>query len=127
MSGHIIFITTSQIQDGALEKVKEAARKSVDFIEANGPQLLAEVCIDEKELRFHSIQVHRDSASILTHWQLTDPYMRDVMQHITTTRVDVYGQPSEDVMAGMQRLSSQEVVLSVTSRFAGFSRLPNNE
>lgn len=127
MSGHIMFITTAQIQNGALEKVKEAARKSLDFIEANGPQLLAEVCIDEEDLCFHGIQVHRDSASILTHWQLADPYMRDVMQYITTTRVDIYGQPSEDVMAGMQRLSSQGVVLSVTSRFAGFSRFPSNE
>jgi hypothetical protein len=127
MSGHIIFITTSQIQNGALEKVKEAARKSVEFIEANGPQLLAEVCIDENELRFHSIQIHRDSESILTHWQLTDPYMRDVMQYITTTRVDIYGQPNEAVMAGMQRLSSLGAVLSVTPRFAGFSRFPGIE
>lgn len=47
MSGHIIFITTSQIQNGTLGMVKEAARKSVDFIQENGPQLLAEVCIDE--------------------------------------------------------------------------------
>jgi hypothetical protein len=127
MSGHIIFITTSQIQNGTLEKIKEAARKSVDFIEANGPQLLAEVCIDENELRFYSIQVHRDSESILTHWQLADPHMRDVMQYITTTRVDIYGQPNEDVMEGMQRFSSQGAVLSVTARFAGFSRFPGIE
>lgn len=126
MSDHILFITTSRIQDGALEKVKEAARKSVAFIEANGPQLLAEVYIDERELRFHSIQVHRDSASIVTHWQLADPFMRDVMQYITTSRVDIYGQPSEVVMAGMQRLSSQGALLSVTPRFAGFSRLPGH-
>lgn len=127
MSGHIIFITTSQIENGALEKVKEAARKSVEFIEANGPQLLAEVCIDENELRFYSIQMHRDSESILTHWQLADPYMRDVMQYITTTRVDIYGLPNEDVMAGMQRLSSQGAVLTATPLFAGFSRLPGIE
>ena len=127
MSDHIIFITTSQIQNGALEKVKEAARKSVDFIEANSPQLLAEVCIDENELRFHGIQVHRDSESILAHWQLSDPYMRDVLQYITTTRVDIYGQPNEDVMEGMRRLSSQGAVISVTGRFTGFSRLSGIE
>lgn len=127
MAGHIVFITTSQIQNGALEKVKEAARKSVDFIEANGPQLLAEVCIDENELRFHSVQVHRDSESILTHWQLADPYMRDVMQYITTTRVEFYGQPNEAVMEGMQRLSSQGAVISVTPRLAGFSRIAGSE
>lgn len=122
-----MFITTSQIEDGALEKCKEAFRKSVDFLEANGPQLMAEVCIDEKEMRAYAIQVHRDSESILTHWQLADPYMRDVMQYLTTTRVDVYGKPNEAVMEGMRRLSSQGAVISVTPRFAGFSRIPGVE
>ena len=69
--------------DFHMEKFKEAVRKSTDFLESNGPQLMAEVCIDENEMRAHGIQVHRDSESILTHWQLSDPYMRDVMQYIT--------------------------------------------
>jgi hypothetical protein len=126
MTGQIVFITTSQIQNGALERVKEAVRKSVDLIETNGPQLMAEAYIDENELRFHSIQIHRDSESILTHWQLADPYMRDVMQYITTTRVDIFGHPNQAVMEGMQRLSSQGAVLFVTPRFAGFSRLTSS-
>jgi hypothetical protein len=127
VSGPIVFITTFQIENGALEKFKEAARKSTDFLEANGPQLMAEVCIDENEMRAHGIQVHRDSESILTHWQLADPYMRDVMQYITTTRVDIYGRPNEAVMEGMRRLSSQGAFLSVTPLFAGFIRLPGVE
>ena len=124
MSGSIVFITTFQIENGALEMFKEAVRKSMDFLETNGPQLMAEVCIDKNEMRAHGVQVHRDSESILTHWQLADPHMRDVMQHITTTRVDIYGQPNEAVMEGMRRLSSQGAVLSVTPLYAGFSRLP---
>ena len=127
MSLPIVFITTFQIENGALEKFKEAVRKSMDFLETNGPQLMAEVCIDEKVMRAHGIQVHRDSESILSHWQLADPYMRDVMQYITTTRVDSYGQPNEAVMEGMRRLSSEGAVLSVTRRFVGFSRLPDTE
>jgi hypothetical protein len=124
MSVPIVFITTFQIENGAIEKFKEAVRKSIDFLETNGPQLLAEVCIDESETRAHGIQIHRDSESILTHWQLADPYMRDVMQYITTTRVEIYGQPSEAVMEGMRQRSSQEAVISVTPRFVGFCRLP---
>ncbi len=123
----IVFVTTFRIQDGALEKFKEATRKSMEFLQSNGPQLFAEVCIEENEMRAHGIQVHRDSESILAHWQLADPHMRDVMQYITTTRVDIYGQPSEAVMEGMRRLSSQGAVLPVTPRFAGFSRLSDIE
>ncbi len=127
MSMPIVFITTFQIENGALQKFKEAVQKSTDFIEANGPQLMAGVCIDEDEMRAHGVQVHRDSESILTHWQLADPYMRDVMQYITTTRVDIYGQPNDAVVEGMQRLASQGAVISVTPLFEGFSRLPGIE
>ena len=123
----ILFITTFQIQNGALEKFKEAVQKSTDFYEANGPQLMAEVCIDESEMRAHGVQIHRNSESILAHWKLSDPYMRDVMQYITTTRVDIYGQPNEAVMEGMRRLSSQGAVISVTPLFAGFGRFPGIE
>ena len=121
MTEPILFIATSQIQDGTLKKFKEAVRKTIAFLEANGPQLLGEVCIDEKEMRAYTIQVHRDSESILAHWQLSDPYRRDVMQYITTTRIDIYGQPNEAVMEGMRQLSAQGAVLSVTPRFAGLS------
>ena len=127
MSVPIIFVTTFQIENGALEKFKEAVRKQMDFLETNGPQLAVELCIEENELRAHGVQVHRDSESILTHWQLADPYMRDVMQYITTTRVDIYGQPNEAVIEGMRRLSSQGAIISVTPRFVGFSRLPDIE
>lgn len=123
MSVPIIFITTFQIHDGNLEKFKEATRKSTEFIKANGPQLLAEVCIDKEEMRAHGIQIHKDLESILTHWEITDPHMRDVMQYITTTRVDIYGEPNEKVLEGMRRLSSEEAVIQVTPSHVGFIRL----
>ncbi len=123
MPAPIVFITTFQIEEGATEAFKEAARRSTAFLEANGPQLLAEVAIDEASGRAHGIQVHADSASILAHWKLSDPHMRDVMQHITTKRVDIYGDPSDEVIAGMHRLSSQGVVITVTPLLAGFARL----
>lgn len=127
MSVPIIFITNFQIENGALEKFKEAVRKSMDFLETNSPQLMAEVCIDENEMRAHGVQVHRDSESILAHWQLADPHMRAVMQYTTTPRFDIYGQPNEAVMEGMRRLSSQGAVISVSPRFVGYSRLPDIE
>jgi hypothetical protein len=100
MSGRIVITTTNQIRNGVLEKVKAAARKSTDFFEANGRQLMTEVFIDESELRLYGIQVHRDSESILTHWQISDSYMRDVMKYLTTTRVDIYVQPNKPSWKG---------------------------
>jgi hypothetical protein len=127
MSSAILFISTSQIKSDAFETCKDAFRKSVEFLDTNGPQLFAKVCIDEKEYRAHTIQVHRDSESILTHWEIADPYMRDVMQYLTTTRVDIYGNPNEDVLKGMEQLASQGAEISVKPHFAGFSRLSGVE
>ncbi len=124
MSGPILFISTSTINDGALEKFKEAVLNTIDFLEANGPQLMGEVNIDESKMIAYAIQLHRDSESILAHWNLSDPYRRDVMQHTTTTRIDIYGEPNEAVMEGMRQLSAQGAHLSVFPRFAGFIRLP---
>lgn len=123
MSAPIVFITTFVIEEGALEKFKEAAQRSTNFLKDNGLQLLAEVCIDEKDMRAHGIQVHRDSESILDHWLLSDPYMSNVMQYIRTTHVEIYGQPNEAVLEGMRRLTSQGAVITVTPHLTGFSRL----
>lgn len=53
--------------------------------------------------------------------------MQDVMQHITTTRVDLYGEPNDQVMEGMRRLSGQGTTLTVTPRLTGFLRLPGGD
>ena len=100
MSEPIVFITTMEIHEGKLQEFKEGVKKSMAFLKANGPQLMAEVYVDQENLLAHGVQIHRDSESILSHWQMADTYMRDVMQHITTTRVDIYGQPNNAVMEG---------------------------
>lgn len=122
MSEPIAFITTLKIHDGKLEEFKAATTKSIAFAEENGPQVLAGVHIDEKDMRAHGFQVHRDSESILKTWQVMDPNIREVLQYSTTTRVDIYGQPNEAVMEGMKRLAGEGVTLTVTPRHAGFVR-----
>lgn len=122
MSEPIVFISTMEIHDGALEEFQEATRKAIVFAEENGPHLMGGVYIDEGEMRAHGFQVHRDSDSILKLWQLMDPHIKDVLQHATTTRVDIYGQPSDEVMEGMRRIAGSGATLTVTPRHAGFAR-----
>jgi hypothetical protein len=119
-----VFITTRAIHEGKLEEFKEATAKSIKFLEENGPQMMASVHIDEDQMIANGLQVHRNSDSILQHWQLADPYMRDVMQYTTTESVAIYGQPNDAVIAGMQRLASVGATVVVRPRLAGFSRFP---
>ena len=122
MAEPIVFITTMEIHEGKLQEFQESMKKATAFLEANGPQLMAEVYIDIERMMAHVIQIHRDSESILSHWQMADPYQQEVMQHITTTRVEIYGQPNDAVMEGMQRLSGKGATIAVSPHFFGFNR-----
>ena len=124
MQEPIVLVTTLKMHEGKLPEVKEAMRKALAFYEKHGPQLLMGVYIDEENLLANGLQVHRDSESILATWKVGDPYMRDVMQYTTTTRVEVYGRPNDAVMEGMKRLAGMGAHVTVKPLLVGFSRLP---
>ena len=126
MSNRIMQLTTFEIHEGKLDAFKESIRKAVAFAEANGPQLLVEVYIDDQAMRAHSCQIQPDSEAILAHWRMSDPYIQAVMETCALTRVDIYGQPNDAVMAGMGPVSTQGVVRTVTPSFTGFGRFAND-
>ncbi|MFB5661475.1 hypothetical protein [Alteribacillus sp. HJP-4] len=123
MSEPILQIMTMEIKDGRLDDFKESVKKSVTFVRENGPQLLVEVYIDEEHLRAHSFQIQPDSESIISHWQMTDPYIREVNKHMTPMRLDIYGQPNKIVMKSLQQFEKEGVIVTVTPHFYGFHRL----
>jgi len=127
MSDSIMLINTMQIEQSKLEDFKQSVKNSLAFVEANGPQLMVEVYVDEKNLQAYSFQFYRDSESILSHWQMSDPYIRDVMEHITVKRLDIYGQPDDAVMEGVRPFSQDGVIVTVTPHFAGFTRFQASE
>lgn len=112
MSEPIMLVNTMQIEQGKLADFEESVKNSLAFVEANGPQLMVEVYVDEKNLRAHSFQFYRDSESILSHWQMSDPCIRDVMQHITVKRLDIYGQPDGVVVEGVRPFSQDGVIVT---------------
>lgn len=123
MLDHIMQITTFDIHPGKLDAFKESIRKAVDFTRQNGPQLLVDVFIDEKNMRAHSCQIQADSEAILVHWRISDPYINEVMETCSLVRIDVYGNPNEAVLEGMRPISRDGVEVVTTPRFVGYSRL----
>lgn len=118
----ILFRNTMQIANGHLDDFKHAVRKAVEFVEEHGPQLMVDVFIDEERMLAYSYQLYRDSESVLAHWQMSDPYIRGVMEHCTVQRFDVYGQPDEAVLAGIRSMDSEAIPLTINPRFVGFAR-----
>lgn len=122
MSRRIVQISSFDILPGKLEQFKDAIRKAVAFAEANGPQLVVETFVDDEAMRAHSLQIMPSSEAILEHWRIADPHIRDVMESCVMRRLDVYAQPSEEVMLGLLSLIEQGVPVTITPGFVGFRR-----
>ncbi len=119
----LLFGNTMRITEGHLAGFKGAVREAVEFAEQHGPQLMVQTFIDEQQMLAYSYQLYRDSESVLVHWRLSDPYISKVMEHCTVEKFDVYGQPSEEVMKGLNQLG--ESLTTVKPRIVGFVRLPS--
>ena len=117
-SERLVFINTMRITPGHVDAFCEAILQAVDFAHKHAPQLLVDVFIDEEELTATSIQIYADSASVLTHWQLSDSYIAEVMRHCTIDRFEVFGTPSTEVLDGLGRTSGLNA--AITPRLVGY-------
>jgi hypothetical protein len=117
-STRLLFRNTMSILPGHLDDFRQAIVRAVDFAEDNAPQLMVDVFIDEAELTATSFQLYADSDAVLRHWQLSDPYINDVMQHCTVARFEVFGEPSDAVRAGLGEMP--DLPVTVTPRLVGY-------
>jgi hypothetical protein len=115
----LLFRNTMRIEAGHLDEYRAAIERAVDFAEREGPQLMVDVFIDEGTMRADSLQLYADSASVLRHWQIADPYIEGVMQHCTVERFEVYGNPSPEVREGIE---GADFPVELLPRLAGFLR-----
>lgn len=126
MSDAILIINTMTVPPAELSDFKQKLHNAVEFVEAHGPQLMVEAYVDEAQGRAYSFQLYSDSASIRAHWQMSDPYIRDVMEHATVERLDIYGDPDMSVMQRIQGFSEAGIVVTVTRNLTGFHRLASH-
>jgi hypothetical protein len=115
----LVFRNTMHITPGHLEPFRRAVHRAVEFAERHAPQLLVDVFIDETELTCTSFQIYADSDAVLRHWELSDPYIQDVMEHCVVGRFEVFGDPSDAVRAGLPPAVGGSVV-TVTPRLTGY-------
>lgn len=117
----ILFRNTMQISQGHLANFRHAIAQAVDFVEKNGPQLIVQTFLDEGQMRAVSYQLYRDSAAILEHWRLADPYIAEVMKHCTVAELEIHGEPNDAVLERMRPMI-EDGRAKQTSRIAGFVR-----
>jgi hypothetical protein len=72
------------------------------------------------------LQVHPDAASMEYHMKMAGPAFRAVAEFIAMRRMDVYGKPSEDLLAMLRQKAQMlgNVPVGLHDHHAGFARLP---
>ena len=114
----LIFRNTMQITPGHLDEYRQAIVEAVQFAEQHAPQLMVDVFIDEEQLTATSFQIYPDSAAVLRHWELSDPYITNVMKHCKVVAFEAFGSPSDDVRAGLGR--TPDMPVKVLPRLTGY-------
>ncbi len=118
----LLMHNTMRITAGHLVEFKEAVRRAVEYVERHGPQLTVQVFVDDEQRIAHSFQLYPDSAAVLRHWSLSDPYISDVMQHCTVESLVLYGEPDEAVAEGLSSMLADGVVRPAGRHHVGFVR-----
>jgi len=125
MSNPIVYIDTSTIREGKLEKLKVAMKGLASFVEANMPRLISYAFfLDADESQMTVVAVHPDSASLEFHMEVGADEFRKFASLIQLSRIEIYGHISEVVLERLHQkvrmLGSGTVAVHEFS--AGFSR-----
>jgi hypothetical protein len=97
-SQELVYVDSSDILDGKLDKVRMLIHELVAFIEANEPALPAyHIYLNEDGRKMSIFQIHTDSASLERHMEIGMPMFLKFQGSIDLRRIDVYGEPSESL------------------------------
>lgn len=125
MADPIVSVDTSEIREGMHEELRAAVSDLAAFVEANEVDPLSyQVYFSEDGRRMTVVQVHPDAASMERHMEVAGPLFARFADLLTLRTVDVYGNPSEEVLTRLRRKAELlgTATVSVHDLQAGFAR-----
>lgn len=128
MAETFIFIGTHRLKPGKKAEYERAVAELTAFVQDNEPQvLLFATYFDQDGEHVTGVQVHPHAHSMLTHMQLVRQHIADAYTDYIdeTVSIQVFGQPTDEVTAMMERLAGDGVPISINRPSHGFARLPS--
>jgi hypothetical protein len=126
MSRPLLYIDTSKVRPGALDKLRGGISELVKFVDANEPQLIAyNVYLSDDGSQMTVVHIHVDSASLEYHMEVAGPVFRRLADLITLSSIRIYGEPSENALRQLRDKAESlgDGDVSVHLLNAGFSRV----
>ena len=121
-NGTILLRNTMAFDRERANEFKRAIVDAVAFAKAHAPQLMVQVYIDDAKALCTSFQLYDSSDAILRHWQVSDPYIADVMKYCVVQSMEVFGSPSQAVRDGIVGALGAAKV-RFTPELVGFHRM----
>lgn len=125
MGDPIAYLDTSEVRAGKLEELKAAMAEIVAFVEQNEPQIISYcVCFSEDGSIMSVLHFHPDAASLALHMKVAGPKFPPVAPLIKLRTIEIFGRPTEDLVAQLRAKAQLLGAGSVTVRdvHAGFAR-----
>ena len=126
MSEPIVFISTHKIREGKLDDFKRFSREMTPLIDASKPNtVFFQPYLNEASTKVTFIHVFPDADSMDSHFEGADSRSAMAFEFIQPEHFEIYGKPSEQVLATMkQQATTLAVPLTLrTQPLAGFIRL----
>lgn len=127
MSAPFIFVSTNRLKEGKREAYEEYLADFVPFIQEREPELQAFYqYLDEDGEHVSGVQVHTNVGSMLNHMQIAQQHIGESYDQYLeeTVSIQLFGEPTEEVLAMMRQLASRGVPISINRPINGFDRLP---
>jgi hypothetical protein len=122
------YLDTSEVRAGKLEELKTAMAELAAFVEQNEPRIICySVCFSEDGSTMSVLHFHPDVASLEFHLKVAGPKFPPIAPLITMKTIEIFGRPSEDLVAQLrakaQLLGTGSVIVrDVHAGFARFTR-----
>ncbi len=108
MSEQVLFVGTYDIPEGSFGEFKQANREMTEFARANEPRVLSfNTYVNEAGTEATSIHLHPDSVSLEYHLETASQQISRGVQMLQVKRIELYGKPSQRVVAQLRRVSEQ--------------------
>jgi hypothetical protein len=125
MSGSIVYVDRSEIVEGRLGELTDRMGELVALIEANEPRLIAyNAYLNEDQTEISVVHIHRDVASMVTHFKVAGPAFRNFVDLVHLQSIDIYGDPTDELVDQLREKARMlgNATVSIHPYQAGFIR-----
>ena len=120
MSNPIIFVSNQRIKAGKLEEYKKNYLQVAAMTEATKPGTAAHLAyLNEDGTKASIVHIFPDAESMELHMKGVDDLAKKAYQFMEIESFEIYGRPSDNILAGMMQIAGSGVTLEMKPQSVG--------